>query len=443
MHSGSVPVSESQSNFDFEPDFDFFLRLSCQGHMRSSCLPPLPFDRPGTPLTEKHWTGIDSLIYLRPMYYETEPTPDPRLEREILHGLSCEWDNAVWYLDGDLRAALKKPLFALDDARRRWGMWRGDRRIISLSRRLVHHHPWDAVRDVLFHEMAHQLAEEGLGAGHEPPHGPVFRRACALLRANPDASGRFPTLRQRMARAGENNGDRVLRRITKLMALSESANRHEAEAAMVKARELMARHHLAQLPRNRPGDFFSVFLGHPALRHFREVYHLAGILTDFYFVQGIWVPAYVLGKGKMGKVLEISGTRTNVEIAAYVHGFVEGFIHTRWQRYNREKGLNRYRKTDFAVGILQGFRSKLELRTTPPPGPGGPRDLTRIDDPVLTAYMAHRYPRTTRFSRQANRIDRNVYDDGVRVGKKLVVSKAVTETGTGCGKMLSGPAPKG
>ena len=77
-------------------------------------------------------------------------------------------------------------------------------------------------------------------------------------------------------------------------------------------------------------------------------------------MQGIWVSAYVRQRGKMGRVLEISGTIPNIKMASYVHDFVRHFIHSQWAAYNRDRRLNRHRQTDFAVGIIEGFRSKLE-----------------------------------------------------------------------------------
>ncbi len=65
-------------------------------------------------------------------------------------------------------------------------------------------------------------------------------------------------------------------------------------------------------------------------------------------------------KGKMGRVLEISGVVQNLKIAEYVHDFIGQFIDAQWRKYNQGKRLNRYRKTDFAVGIIEGFRDKLE-----------------------------------------------------------------------------------
>jgi hypothetical protein len=219
------------------------------------------------------------------------------LEHRILHGLSCEWETALWVLDEPHRKRMRPPLFCLRDYRRTWGTWSRERREISLSRDLVLRHSWDSVMEVLLHEMAHQFAEEVLGSREEPPHGPAFQRACHLLRANPKASGKYVPLDDRMVRESQGPEDRTVRRVRKLMALAEGPNRHEAEVSMAKAHELIAKHNLQLLEQDDNRDFASVFVGRPALRHPREDYALANLLQEFYFVQGIWVPAYVLEKG--------------------------------------------------------------------------------------------------------------------------------------------------
>ena len=98
-------------------------------------------------------------------------------------------------------------------------------------------------------------------------------------------------------------------RIHKLMALAESSNANEAHAAMRKAHELIARHNVNLIAQGVVQEYQSIFLGTPRLRHFRESYHLAHLLQDFYFVQCMWIQAWVLANGKMGRVLEISGSR--------------------------------------------------------------------------------------------------------------------------------------
>ena len=352
------------------------------------------------------------------------------LERRILHGLSHEWETALWVLDPSYKESMVKPLFSLRDMKNKWGYWSAEKHEICLSRKLVHNHSWDSVREVLHHEMAHQFAQEVLCARNESPHGPKFLMACSLLRANPKASGNYALLDERVFHWSITGAkDKMMLRIKKLMALAESQNQHEAEAAMAKAHELVAKYNLDLITHEKDRDFISIFAGSPAMRHPREDYHLAHLLQEYYFVTGLWVPAYVLERGKMGRVLEISGTIQNIRMASYVHDFVRHFISSQWNGYNMDRGLNRFRKTDFAVGIIQGFGSKLkrqaeqENRSEDKPG------LIKIEDPLLLKYIDYKYPHTTRFRRKISSQDDRVVKDGMCVGRELVISKGIEEKG--------------
>jgi hypothetical protein len=349
-------------------------------------------------------------------------------ERSLLHGLACEWEKSLWVLSPSYRKMMRPPLFSLRDMEDRWGSWSGKKREISLTRNLVLSHPWDAVCEVLRHEMAHQFAEEVFAAHHEPPHGPQFQKACYLLRANPRASGNYKPLDERIRRESSSLEDKIMIRVKKLMALAGSPNQHEAEAAMGKAHELIGKYNLDLLARDENRNFASVFVGRPALRHTPEDYALAHLMQDYYFVRGIWVSAYVLEKGKMGRALEISGAIQNIKMASYVHDFVRRFIHAQWAAYNKDKGLNRYRQTDFAVGIIEGFRSQLEV----PPSLA----LMKMEDPLLRKYLAYKYPRTVRVNRGAARPNKNVLQDGKRIGRRLIIAKGIGDHGGSRGLLL-------
>ncbi|MCK4488046.1 MAG: hypothetical protein KAU38_14975 [Desulfobacterales bacterium] len=104
-------------------------------------------------------------------------------------------------------------------------------------------------------------------------------------------------------------------------------------------------------------------------------------------------------------------------------------INSQWEEYNKDKGLNRYRKTDFAVGIIDGFRSKLESQREKKKKIRDKRALIKIEDSLLKKYVGHKYPRVRNFRRKASTQDRKVLDDGMNTGKKLVISKGITEKG--------------
>ncbi len=348
-------------------------------------------------------------------------------DRQILRGLVAEWENALWLLPESLQRLIKKPIFSIRDMQGRLGCWSLNKREITVSREIVTAHRWNDVKEVLLHEMAHQVAHEGLQATSEPDHGDRFIQACHLLRANPAASGAYLPLHERLHQGEElNDRDRVVVKIRKLMALAESSNLNEAHAAMVKAYELISRHNIDLITQGVDQDYHSIFLGTPRLRHYREAYHLAHLLQDFYFVQGMWIQAWVLEKDKMGRVLEISGSRKNVRIADYVHDAICRYIDRTWVDYRRGKGLNRYRKTDFAIGIIEGFKTTLQLAATAMPQEIGPHLPVRIEDQALTRYLAHRYPHVRSFSRKGPGHDVQVLADGTEKGKKLIIAKGIT-----------------
>lgn len=352
------------------------------------------------------------------------------LERRILHGLACEWENAVWLLPVRERKLMQQPLFSIRDMGSRLGSWSPGRREISLNRSFILDHPWDAVREVLLHEIAHQFSDELLGGTDESSHGPAFREACRTLRANPKASGNHKPLRHRL-HEDVSEDDRVLVKVKKLMALAQSGNRHEAEAAMVKAYELISKYNLDLIEDARHRDFVSIFLGRPSLRHRREDYCLARLLQDFYYVYGLWVSAYVLEKGRMGRVLEITGTIENIKIADYVYGFINSFIQIKWTEYNINRKYGRSGETDFAVGIIEGFRSKLQ--TGKPEYKKLKKDslAIAIKDPGLQEYVQYKYPHVRTFKSRVCAQDRQVLLDGIKTGKKLVIHKGITGNNSG------------
>jgi len=356
------------------------------------------------------------------------------LEQRILHGLSCEWDVALWVLPERYRDSIRKPLFALRDMKRRLGEWDPGKREIGLSREFVLNHPWGAVRDVLHHEVAHQLAHEVLGGLGETAHGGAFREACRMLCIEPDATGTYGRLE---ATDGLGTSDRILMKIKKLFALAESPNSHEAEAAMVKAHQLIARHNINLLALRRERRFVSCLAGTAALRHTRDRYALANLIQDFYFVHGIWVPVYVLEKGKVGRALELSGTAENIEMAFYVHDYITHYIDGQWLMFNDGNGGGRRRKVDFALGVLDGFRRKLT-----PPGKGqsnqaAERAVVSLEDPQLGRYLKQRYPHIRSFRRQETGADPGAVAAGIAAGDSLVISKGIRETGKR-GRLITG-----
>lgn len=350
--------------------------------------------------------------------------PQIELERRLLHGLHLEWESAKRGNPNPLIRTLTPPIFALNEARSTLAHWNGKRREISFSRHFISHHPWDAIREVLLHEMAHQVAQEIFHAHHETSHGPAFQRACDTLGANPKASGSYPALKDRLLAGPHTSGDPITQRIHKLFALAQSNNPHESEAALAKARLLMEKHRIQTLESEATDAYSTIFLGRPRLRHHREYYALANLLTEHYFVRCIWAMAYVVESDKMGRVLEVSGATAHVLAAEYIYHFILDTIDRSWAGIQQGRGqkLNRYRKSDYADGLLEGFSQKLRKEKDTCPEALLPKV---IHDPDLDVYMGRRYPRVIRRSRRINSADATLINQGMEAGKRMHINPGV------------------
>jgi len=81
------------------------------------------------------------------------------------------------------------------------------------------------------------------------------------------------------------------------------------------------------------------------------------------------------------------------------------------------------------VGIIEGFRTKLESQKSKKKLPGDKFALTRIEDPILKEYITYKYPYTASFRRKASHQDANILNDGIQIGRKLIISRGITEKG--------------
>ena len=168
---------------------------------------------------------------------------------------------------------MRPPVLALSDVGRRLGQWNSSTRTISVDRALVFEQPWSVVREVLKHEIAHQFVDEILQARDQAAHGPAFDDVCRRFGIDARATG-MPA-----APTGGEGGSPVLRRISRLLALAESPNVHEAEAAMKTAQRLMLKHNIDATVAAASDGYTFVHLGIPRRRVEAAEHVLAGLLA--------------------------------------------------------------------------------------------------------------------------------------------------------------------
>jgi hypothetical protein len=351
------------------------------------------------------------------------------LETAIVRRLLAEW----WHLNQDhFRCALMTPTIALSDADGRLGRWDGGLRRIEIGRKLVLEQPWGVVVEVLKHEMAHQYVHEVLRETTETAHGPAFQRVCERLGIDATASG--------VPRAREDDGadGRILQRIARLLALAESPNLHEAEAAMKEAQRLMLKYNIEVGPLPAQRSYAFRHIGRVTSRVSESESLAAMILGKHFFVETIWVYTYVPLEDRQGQVLEICGTPANLEMAEYVYTFLMRTAEQLWEEHKQKHGItgNRDRRTFFA-GVMRGFDEKLTQQARRHQQEG----LIWRGDADLDRYLRQRNPHIRSKSFGGSQYS-EAHAHGRAAGQQIVLNRPVAgETGNG-GRALP-PARKG
>lgn len=311
---------------------------------------------------------------------------------------------------------LRRPTLELSTAAGSLGSWDGSTRTLQLQRALLLRERWGRVIEVLKHEMAHQFVDEILGAGGEPPHGPCFRRVCAERAIDASASGT-------PADAGGDAPHPMVDRIAKLLALAQSDNEHEAQAAMSAAQRLMLRYNLDVIETGQLRGYTFRHLGTPTGRVEESQRMLAGILTEYFFVEAIWVPVWRPREAKRGSVLEVCGTRENVEMAEYVHSFLNRTALALFREFQRRMATRRNaERRRFCAGVMVGFRERLQSERATAAECG----LVWVQDAELVRFLRRRHPHV-RWTRHSSSTSSEAYSEGRAQGRRIVLHRGVEQ----------------
>lgn len=324
-------------------------------------------------------------------------------DRGRLRMLQTQWRVLNKHLFG---SGLAPIVMQLDDSSRRLAGWRLDTRTITVSRALLGR-PWPVVVEVLKHEMAHQYAHEVLGATDERAHGPAFRKVCEERGIDARASG-IPDVAE----------SRVVRRVRKLLALAESSELHEANAAARRAQRLMLEHQIS-LEELDSRPFHVAHVGRVAGRFMAHEKLIGGILGTYFGVHCVWVSTR-MDDGRHGRMLEVCGRREEVEVAEYVHSWLLETGERLWRAHRKAQPKARGRGR-FLSGVVFGFADQLRQEQEQ----CAERGLVRVADAGVEAFVGRRHRSLRRGRRTSVRADA-AFDEGRRQGQKVKLASGLT-----------------
>ncbi|MBS0621781.1 MAG: DUF2786 domain-containing protein [Verrucomicrobia bacterium] len=273
----------------------------------------------------------------------------------------------------------------------------------------------EQLQNVIRHELAHYITFIHYG-GALPPHSSQFRAFCQKMGWGEEVY-RASTCLEEGAEASHLQDSTLLRKVQKLMALASSANKNEAEQAMIKSQQLLLKHNVDA--RYVGGDGEEKVLLKRILKQKKvssKVRAIAKILNTFFVTT-------VYNRGGDFTYLEILGSAVNVEIAEYVAGVLESELDHLWQQAQKQARLKgTIAKNSFFLGLAKGYCDKIEALKRE--YNSEVQSALMVIEKQLTDAQAMAYPHL-RFTRSSGGYCQESSALGEQMGKHLNIHPAV------------------
>jgi hypothetical protein len=227
---------------------------------------------------------------------------------------------------------------------------------LGLSKKLMYQAKDEVLKNIIRHELAHFMCY--LLMGPQVLHGEEFHTVCKSFGWGPEVYAAYANieLENNKTEDENQNTEKLLLRLKKLLALATSDNVHERELATLKANQLLLEHNLDLSKSETSGDEI-VYVKRVLEATRKNSKHVAiyEILKTF-FVS----PVFNHGRGIF--YLEVIGDQTSVELADYVAHFLDGELEVIWKQTQKENpGLKgKSSKNSFFSGVAKGYVEKIE-----------------------------------------------------------------------------------
>lgn len=220
--------------------------------------------------------------------------------------------------------------------------------------------------------------------------------------------------------------DEILSKIKKLLALSGSPNEHEARLAAERANELLLRHNLSMQDvesKSEEDGYIKYGIERPSRLMIEETVILM-ILQRHYFVR-------VVTTVRNGKTLVyLLGSKTNVEVATYVHSYLLAKMKECWLTYKKENAKEERSRKPWAFGFKEGLDAQLDAQKKKVEQSMA---LVLKEDKALVQFSRKEFPNTRTSSVRTGARDSMAQAAGFEAGKRMKINRGV---GAGRGGQL-------
>ncbi len=209
-----------------------------------------------------------------------------------------------------------------------------------------------ASKQTLYNTIKHELAHYITYITHGPnvsSHGSEFHTLCSKMHWGKEISAATACLENEEGHLLSEESA-IFRKVQKLMALSSSSNKHEAESALIKSRQLLLKHNMDVTYIENSNEEKMVVKRILKSKRINAKMSAIGNILGTFFVSALY------NKSTEFTYLEILGTPTNVEIASYVATILETELEKLWEQTNLS-GITQ--KNSFFLGVSHGYCDKI------------------------------------------------------------------------------------
>jgi len=344
---------------------------------------------------------------------------------------------------------LAPPIINISSGESRLGSWNAETNTISISSHLIKTEVWDIVLEVLKHEMAHQYVSTFYGSADI--HGKYFKLACEKLGVHKAfVTGGKDYNQQLLEFKGQLPEDarKMLGKVEKLMALGQSSNQAEAQAASRKANYLLNKYNLQKIDASNHDPYIKYLtICHRKKRIESIQKAILSLLRDFYYVNCLTSRTYHAKEDEVYKSIVLIGREEALIVAEYVYHFLLDTGRALWQDFKKNHGGKRSDKVSFDMGFTAGIRDNHEsmfddskVKTN--------RDFS-LPVKAVRALMAQNhednrkeetrlFPRLKTAKYGRHQTSSGAFKEGFKNGKNTRINKGVTSRGKGIAGLLSG-----
>lgn len=208
----------------------------------------------------------------------------------------------------------------------------------------------EQLRNVIRHELAHYLTFILHGETAQP-HAPEFKAFCRQMGWGEEVYQASFHLEP----GAELEESAIFRKVQKLMALSTSSNKNEAEQAMIKSQQLLLKHNIES--RYIEGEEEEKIFLKRLLKQKRKDAKMCAIGT----ILSTFFVSVVFTRSGDFVYLEILGNGVNVEIAEYVANILHVELEKLWHQAKGSANLKgAIARNSFFFGLAKGYCNKIE-----------------------------------------------------------------------------------